>query len=154
MNKTNVRRLSGNPFLMQQTLCSIAVGLGILLAFSTDALATRGRVKIANNTIVTDWGTLIRGARVSLDIWDETPSQSDITTMKNSRGLNAFHIYAEYAGSNKPGGYNVAKVDKVVDMADENDLYVVLNIGCGGAILGFLRAPLQRQDPCCLRSHE
>jgi hypothetical protein len=133
MSNKNVRRLSGNPFRMQQALCTIAIGLGILMAFSTDALATRGRVKIANNTIVTDWGTLIRGARVSLDIWDETPSQADITTMKNSRGLNAFHIYAEYAGSNKAGGYNVAKVDKVVDLADQNDLYVVLNIGCGGA---------------------
>ena len=81
MSKTNVRRL-----------CGVAIGLGLLLAFSTNASATRGRVKVVNNTIVTDRGTLIRGARVSLDIWDETPSQSDIDTMKNSRGLNAFHI--------------------------------------------------------------
>ena len=133
MRTKQVRRLFGKLFRMQIALCNLALGAGILLVFSTDALATRGRVKIANNTIVTDWGTLIRGARVSLDIWDETPSQADITTMKNSRGLNAFHIYAEYAGSNKAGGYNVAKVDKVVDLADQNDLYVVLNIGCGGA---------------------
>jgi MYXO-CTERM domain-containing protein len=112
--------------------CGIALGLGLFLAFSTDAWATRGRVKVANNTIVTDRDTLIRGARVSLDIWDETPSQSDVDTMKNERGLNAFHIYGEYPGSNKPAGYNVSKVDKVVDMADENDLYVVLTIGSGG----------------------
>jgi MYXO-CTERM domain-containing protein len=114
-------------------VCCVAAGLGAILALSTNAWATRGRVKIANNTIVTDRDTLIRGARVSLDIWDETPSQADVDTMKNSRGLNAFHIYAEYADSNKAPGYNATKVDKVVDMADENDLYVVLTIGCGGA---------------------
>jgi hypothetical protein len=89
-------------------------------------------VKVANNTIVTDTGSLIRGARVSLDIWDETPTQADIDGIKNNRGLNAVHIYAEYPGSNKAAGYNSAKVDKVVDMADQNDLYVVLTIGSGG----------------------
>lgn len=140
-----VRRSSGKVYLMQQGFFNhflhvmnpvkknwIAIGLAILFVFSTDALATRGRVKIVNNTIVTDRGTLIRGARVSLDIWDETPTQANVTTMKNSRGLNAFHIYAEYPGSNKPAGYNVAKVDKIVNMADSNDLYVVLTIGSGG----------------------
>ena len=40
-------------------------------------------------------------------------------------------IYAEYAGSNQTPGYNAAKVDHVVDLADENSLYVVLTIGCG-----------------------
>jgi len=114
-------------------VCGIAIGLGVLLVFSSDAFATRGRPKIANNTIVTDTGSLIRGARVSLDIWDETPTQADVDTIKNSRGLNAFHIYAEYPGSNKAAGYNSAKVDKVVDMADNSDLYVVLTIGSGGA---------------------
>jgi hypothetical protein len=132
MSNKTVQRLSVKPFRIRQLFGTVSIGLGVLLTLSTEVLATRGRVKIANNTIVTDWGTLIRGARVSLDIWDETPSQSDITTMKEKRGLNAFHIYAEYAGSNKPAGYNAAKVDKVVDMADENDLYVVLTIGCGG----------------------
>lgn len=122
MRSRNVRRL-----------CGIAMGLGIWAAFPTHAWATRGRVKVANNTIVTDTGSLIRGARVSLDIWDETPSQSDVDAIKNNRGLNAFHIYAEYPGSNKAAGYNSAKVDKVVDMADQNDLYVVLTIGSGGA---------------------
>ena len=121
MSKKNVRRFSG-----------AAIGLGLLLAFPTTAAATRGRVKVANNTIVTDRGTLIRGGRVSLDIWDETPSQADVDTMKNSRGLNAFHIYAEYPGGGKSGGYNAAKVDKVVDLADTNDLYVILTIGSGG----------------------
>jgi hypothetical protein len=105
-------------------VCGIAIGLGVLLVFSSDAFATRGRPKIANNTIVTDTGSLIRGARVSLDIWDETPTQADVDTIKNSRGLNAFHIYAEYPGSNKAAGYNSAKVDKVVDMADNSDLYL------------------------------
>jgi MYXO-CTERM domain-containing protein len=114
-------------------VCGIAIGLGISLVSSSDAFATRGRPKVANNTIVTDTGSLIRGARVSLDIWDETPTQADVDTMKNSRGLNAFHIYAEYPGSNKAAGYNVDKVDKVVDMADTSDLYVVLTIGSGGA---------------------
>ena len=121
MTKTNKR-----------LFCKVVVGLGFLLAFSSKASATRGRVKVMNNTIVTDRGTLIRGGRVSLDIWDETPSQSDIDTMKNSRGLNAFHIYAEYPGGGKAGGYNSAKVDKVVDLADQNDLYVILTIGSGG----------------------
>jgi MYXO-CTERM domain-containing protein len=132
MTKNDVRRLSGHARLVKRALCNIAIGLGILLAFPTEALATRGRVKVANNTIVTDTGSLIRGARVSLDIWDETPSQADIDAIKNTRGLNAVHIYAEYPGSNKAAGYNVAKVDKVVDMADQNDLYVVLTIGSGG----------------------
>ena len=119
-------------FWIFRALCSLSVGLGIWLAFPASASATRGRVKVVNNTIVTDTGTLVRGGRVSLDIWDETPTQADIDTMKNSRGLNAFHIYAEYPGSNKAAGYNAAKVDKVVDLADKNDLYVVLTIGSGG----------------------
>jgi MYXO-CTERM domain-containing protein len=119
-------------FWMYRALCSLSVGLGILFTFPTSAFATRGRVKVVNNTIVTDTGTLVRGGRVSLDIWDETPTQAEVDTMKNSRGLNAFHIYAEYPGSNKAAGYNAAKVDKVVDMADQNDLYVILTIGSGG----------------------
>jgi hypothetical protein len=109
----------------------IAIGLVFLMAFSTDALATRGRVQVSNNTIETDWGTLIRGARCSLDIWNETPSQSDIDGMK-SRGLNAIHIYAEYPGSGQAGGYNYAEVDNVVNLADNNGLYVILTIGSGG----------------------
>ena len=121
MTKTTVHRL-----------CGVVIGLGFLLAFSPKASATRGRVTVMNNTIVTDRGTLIRGGRVSLDIWDETPTQADVDTMKNSRGLNAFHIYAEYPGGGKAGGYNSAKVDKVVDLADKNDLYVILTIGSGG----------------------
>jgi hypothetical protein len=52
--------------------------------------------------------------------------------MKNSRGLNAFHIYAEYASSNRPGGYNFTKVDKVIDMVDQNYLHVILPLGYGG----------------------
>lgn len=122
MTSKVVRRVAG-----------MAVGVCVFLALSTNASATRGRVKVMNNTIVTDRGTLIRGGRVSLDIWDETPSQADVDTMKNSRGLNAFHIYAEYPGSGKAAGYNAAKVDKVVDLADQNDLYVILTIGSGGA---------------------
>ena len=110
----------------------IAIGLVGLMAFSTDVLATRGRVQVSNNTIKTDRGTLLRGARCSLDIWDETPSQSDIDGMKN-RGLNALHIYAEYPGSGKAGGYNSALVDNVVNLADQNGLYVILTIGSGGA---------------------
>jgi GH35 family endo-1,4-beta-xylanase len=117
---------------------SIAIVLSALMAFSTAASAARGRVVVADNTIKTDIGTLIRGARVSLDIWDETPSQADIDAMK-SRGLNAFHIYAEFADSNRPGGYNVAKVDNVVNLAEKNDLYVILTIGCGGANGSFNR---------------
>ena len=136
MSNQNLRRSCGDRFRMRQALFGIAGGLGALLTYSTDASATRGRVQIANNTVVTDRGTLIRGGRVSLDIWDETPSQSDVDRMKNERGLNAFHIYAEYAGSNQSGGYNVDKVDHVVDLADENDLYVVLTIGCGGGTTG------------------
>jgi len=132
MSNKDVRRLSGHARRVKRAISSMAIGLGILSAFPTDALATRGRVKVANNTIVTDTGSLIRGARVSLDIWDETPSQADIDGIKNNRGLNAVHIYAEYPGSNKAAGYNSAKVDKVVDMADQNDLYVVLTIGSGG----------------------
>ena len=132
MSDKNARRRCRGAFWMQRALCGIAIGSSTFLAFSPNALATRGRVKIANNTVVTDRDTLIRGGRVSLDIWDETPSQSDVDTMKNNRGLNAFHIYAEYAGSNRSPGYNVDKVDHVVDMADDNDLYVVLTIGCGG----------------------
>ena len=72
-----------------------------------------------NHTIVTDRGTLIRGGRVSLDIWDETPTQADVDTMKNSRGLNTFHIYAEYPGGRKIRGVQRRQVDKVVDLADE-----------------------------------
>jgi len=119
--------------IASRSFFQVTLGLVVVLVFSADVLAARGRVKIANNTIVTDRGTLIRGARVSLDIWDETPTASDMATLKNNRGINALHIYAEYAGSNKAGGYNAAKVDKVINMADTAGFYVVLTIGCGGA---------------------
>jgi hypothetical protein len=46
--------------------------------------------------------------------------------------LNAFHVYAEYAGSGQSGGYNSSKVDKVVNLAETNGLYVILTIGSGG----------------------
>ena len=110
----------------------MAIGLVISMAFSTDAWAARGRVQVSNNTIKSDRGTLLRGARVSLDIFDETPSQSDIDAMKN-RGLNAIHCYAEFPGSGQAGGYNSAKVDNIINLADQNGLYVILTIGSGGA---------------------
>ena len=86
---------------MKRTLCEIGFSLGVLLAFPTNALATRGRVKVANNTIMTDKGTLIRGARVSLDIWDETPTQADALAQAQRCTWTARKLYAS-AGRGGP----------------------------------------------------
>ena len=47
------------------------------------------------------------------------------------------HIYAEYAGSNKPGGYNALRLTRLLTWQTQNDLYVVLTIGCGGQLGSF-----------------
>lgn len=46
MSSKDARRLSNNARRGKRAICSIAIGLGILSAFPTDALATRGRVKV------------------------------------------------------------------------------------------------------------
>ena len=98
MSNKGVRR---DVSRMQQALCSFAIVIVILLASSTDTLATRGRVKLVNNTIVTDTGTFIRGARVSLDIWDKTPTQADALAQAQRCTWTARNLYAS-AGRGGP----------------------------------------------------
>jgi hypothetical protein len=87
----------------------------------------RDRVSIQNGTIVTDRGTLLRGAYISTDYTNTIASKSEISAIKNL-GLNCIHLYAECSQFQEPGD-RVLLVDSVINMAEEDSLYVIMTIG-------------------------
>jgi hypothetical protein len=93
--------------------------------------AQRGRVQIQNGTVVTDRGTLLRGARISTDGSYYMPSENDIAGIKDL-GLNSIHIYAECPNNCGFAGQNAAIIDSIVNMTESDSLYLVMTIGnCG-----------------------
>ncbi|MDM7926418.1 MAG: carbohydrate-binding protein [bacterium] len=88
----------------------------------------RGRVTLSGGTIVTDRGTLLRGARVSTDATERLPRRSDVTYVKQC-GLNSIHLYAESFVRHSPGQLH-ALVDSLVAWTRRDSLYLVLTIGC------------------------
>ena len=88
----------------------------------------RGRVTISNGTIVTDRGTLLRGCRISTDVFEQLPDRSYLSLMKQS-GLNVIHLYAESFVSHTPGELH-ALVDTLVSWTEQDSLYLVITIGC------------------------
>ncbi len=99
----------------------------ILLSSFVCSQTPRGRVQIQDGTLVTDWGTLLRGAYTSTDIWNTVPPPEEISMLK-TLGLNCIHLYGECPELQTPGE-RVELIDSVVNMAERDSLYVILTIG-------------------------
>ncbi|MBN2535065.1 MAG: discoidin domain-containing protein [Spirochaetales bacterium] len=90
----------------------------------------RGRPKIADGTLVSDRGTLLRGAYWSLDYKGELPDRNTLAEMKDC-GLNALHVYAERYDSGLTPGVYKNQLDTIVRWCGEDGLYCVITIGGG-----------------------
>ena len=99
----------------------------LLLTICTSLQAQRGRVYIQDGTLVTDQGTLLRGAFNSLDVSDYLPSEEELDEIKKL-GLNCVHLYAE-CSQFQTVGERVELVDSLVNMTERDSLYLVLTIG-------------------------
>ncbi|MGD2034022.1 MAG: carbohydrate-binding protein [Bacteroidales bacterium] len=99
--------------------------LGFLL---TTLHAQRGRVQIQNGTVVTDMGTLLRGATDLSPyegfVWEDI--KEDLKGIKEL-GLNSLHLYAESADVFEPGE-RVAYIDSIVKWTREDSLYLVMTV--------------------------
>jgi hypothetical protein len=87
----------------------------------------RHRVILQDGTLVTDIGTLLRGAYISTDITSTIPSNEDIASIKD-RGLNCIHLYGECPEYQTPGE-RVNLIDSIVNSTAADSLYLVLTIG-------------------------
>jgi hypothetical protein len=104
----------------------------LLLTILSGVHAQRGRVQIQDGTLVTDKGTLLRGAFIRLDnIWMNMPDREQVRNIRQL-GLNAIHVYAEnpWDGSeeNPQPGYNMKEVDSLVKWTAEDSLYMILTM--------------------------
>jgi len=99
----------------------------IILALTGFSQIPRGRVQIKNGTLVSDSGTLLRGAYISTDISPTLPLKSDLKKLKNL-GFNCIHLYAECPQYMKPGDSAIL-VDSIVKWTRNESLYLILNIG-------------------------
>ena len=98
--------------------------LSFLLFFSSIHLhAQRDRVQILDGTLVTDKGTLLRGACFSTDISDYIPSEEEVACIKEL-GLNTLHLYAECEDMTDYPGQNYIAVDSIVNMTERDSLYI------------------------------
>ena len=99
----------------------------LLLAVAAFSQTPRGRVAIKEGTIVTDKGTLLRGAHISTDMFATAPSRADIAKMK-ALGLNTIHLYAECSDNGAPGK-RAALIDGVVSATRAESMYLIMVIG-------------------------
>jgi hypothetical protein len=84
---------------------------------------TRGRVRIEGNTIVSDWGTHLRGG-----CWSTGSifGRQELAQMKLA-GLNALHLYAERFEEGKvPGWAAVPYIDSIVEWCRQDSVYLVM----------------------------
>ncbi len=111
-----------------------AVSLAVLLVSAGLAgetkVMTRGRVRLNGTTIVTDWGTPLRGACWGLDMCKCIFPKEDLKRLKQC-GLNAIHVYTELTTSTStaPIGYNAEIMDSIVSWCREESLYVIMTHG-------------------------
>ncbi len=90
---------------------------------------TRGRVTNNGTTIITDWGTLLRGGCWALDMIRGLPPRQDLVTIKQC-GVNLVHVYFEkYDASYCYVGYNAERMDTLVEWCRQESLYVIMTIG-------------------------
>ncbi|MCJ7832386.1 MAG: glycoside hydrolase family 5 protein, partial [Actinobacteria bacterium] len=98
--------------------------------------APRGRVQLANGTLVTDRGTPLRGAYWAVDHRGLLPDREALADLRDL-GLNALHLYGEMYGDGLPAGAYLDQIDTVVQWCGELGLYCVLTIGNGATGLSF-----------------
>ncbi len=82
-------------------------------------------------TFRTDTGELIRGVHWASDITGRAPSREQVSRIKQ-QGLNALHLYGEAFPRSDNPGYLFTVIDTLVDWTREEDLYLILTIGCAG----------------------
>jgi endoglucanase len=121
-------------------VCSHNAGVlntSVLDNVTLGGLAMRGRptLNAAHTTFVADNGQLLRGPFTSTE-WTGAIAESDLAMIR-TLGFNAVHLYGESfdpnypnAGSTAPG-YAAARIDQIVQEAQNLGLYVVLTIGNG-----------------------
>jgi hypothetical protein len=109
----------------------------LFLSLILNVHAQRGRVQIHNGTLVTDKGTLLRGAFYNDksqegDMWATSPTKEDIAAVKEY-GLNCIHIYHEDANQIDPG-YWAPVLDSVVKWTEDLGLYLIILPGWWGGL--------------------
>jgi hypothetical protein len=113
----------------------IGVAAGILAAVFTslsvhagDGEYARGRVRLSDKTIVSDWGTVLRGCYWNPDVnRGQLPDRNLLRGIK-SLGLNALHLWAECYWETP--GANLACIDSCVEWCRQESLYCVICYGC------------------------
>jgi hypothetical protein len=116
--------------------CSIAVRAALLTTciaaaarageFVPGGPCTRGRVRVEDGVVVSDWGTQLRGGCWSIG---SIFGREELTAMKMS-GLNALHLYAEDTQSSEPPGWAAEPyVDKMVEWCRQESVYIVITFG-------------------------
>jgi aryl-phospho-beta-D-glucosidase BglC (GH1 family) len=101
----------------------------LISLISLNIYAQRGRVQIKDGTLVTDSGTLLRGAHT--DTHDESLQSDSWVTYENIRkmkdyGLNSIRLYTESPWRGDTAGYRSAFVDSVVKWTRQENMYVIL----------------------------
>ena len=100
-----------------------------LLTIILNTQAQRGRVHIQNGTLVTDSGTILRGAH--FDTHDESLRDSswitadDIIGIKNL-GLNSIRLFTECPWRGDTAGSRTTFIDSVVTWTRDNSMYLIL----------------------------
>jgi hypothetical protein len=90
--------------------------------------AARGRVRLSATSIVSDYGTPLRGAYVNPDVTGgKIPPRETFTHIKDL-GFNAVHMWLECFHEN--AGDYAASGDSVVKWTREEGLYCVICYGC------------------------
>ncbi len=106
----------------------LAVMLAALTAFAAGGQSTRGRVRMSDKTIVSDWGTMLRGCYWNPDVnGGKLPNRADLAGIKRL-GLNTLHLWAECYWQ-KQAGQNATTVDSCVSWCRQESLYVVICYG-------------------------
>jgi hypothetical protein len=100
----------------------------LIISVAMFSQTPRGRVQIKDGTLITDRGTLLRGAYVSTDITQTLPLKTDVSNIK-TLGLNCVHLYAECPEFQSHGGERATLVDSIVKWTGEDSLYLILTIG-------------------------
>ncbi len=119
-------------FMARYVLFVFGVGVGCAVVaqaadFVPGGQCTRGRVQNNGTTIVSDWGTPLRGGCWCGDCHSGNPTREEIHAIK-SCGLNSFHDYVE-KNDDKPVGFEAANTDTLVEWCRQESLYLVITFG-------------------------
>ncbi len=89
-----------------------------------------GRPILKNGTVMTSFGTLLRGPCWSLDASGQLPDRESVREIKKF-GMNSLHVYVERHDSGVPAGSYVEQADKLAEWCGEDGIYCVMVIGGG-----------------------